>query len=535
MSSLPVDGSFRDRFKRGAPAQASYPPLEGTAKIVGTIALALATFMNVLDTSIANVSLSSIAGDLGVSSSQATWVITSFAVANAIALPLTGWMSQRIGAVRLFVMSVLLFVLSSWMCGLATSLPMLILFRVIQGFVAGPMIPLSQSLLLSSYSKAQAGAALAVWSVTTLVAPVMGPLLGGWITDNIAWPWIFYINIPVGLAAAYATWMIFKDRDTPTKKLPIDGVGLGLLVLWVGSMQIMLDKGKELDWFSSGFIVTLAAIAVVAFACFLVWELVDNDHPVVDLRLFKIRNFWTGALTMALGYGVLFGNIVLLPLWLQQYMGYTATDAGLLTAPVGFLAILLSPVVGKNIAKYDPRWFATIAFVIFGTSIFWRTSYNTQADFGFLVRPIILQGAAMAFFFIPLVTLTLSGLPPERIPAASGLSNFARITAGAFGTSISTTMWEDRSILHHARLVESINNGSGPATQYLQNLQASGLSPTQALAAVNRTIDVQAYMLGANDIFYASAILFFSLIAVVWLARPVKSGGAGAEAAAGAH
>jgi len=517
------------------PVQASYPPLTGTAKIAGTISLALATFMNVLDTSIANVSLSSIAGDLGVSSSQATWVITSFAVANAIALPLTGWLTQRFGAVKLFVVSVLLFVVSSWLCGLATSLPMLIAFRVLQGFVAGPMIPLSQALLLSSYPKAQAGMALAVWSVTTLVAPVMGPMLGGWITDNISWPWIFYINIPVGFLAAYVTWMIFKNRETPTRTLPIDGVGLGLLVLWVGSLQIMLDKGKELDWFSSGFIIGLASVAAVSFACFLVWELVDNDHPVVDLRLFKIRNFWTGALTLALGYGVFFGNVVLMPLWLQQYMGYTATDAGLLTAPVGLFAILLSPVVGKYIAKVDPRKFATAAFLIFAGALYWRTFYNTQASFGVLVKPIILQGAAMAFFFIPLVTLTLSGLPPERVAAASGLSNFARITAGAFGTSIATTMWEDRAILHHAQLSESINSGNANATQYLNGLQASGLSHEQALAAVNRTIDVQAYMLGANDIFYASAILFVVLIGVVWIARPAKSGGGGAEAAAGAH
>ena len=535
MTAITADEGAGPRSAPPAPPAAGYPPLTGTAKIAGTISLALATFMNVLDTSIANVSLSSIAGDLGVSSSQATWVITSFAVANAIALPLTGWLTQRFGAVRLFTLSVLLFVGSSWLCGLATSLPMLILFRVLQGFVAGPMIPLSQALLLSSYPKAQAGAALAVWSITTLVAPVMGPMLGGWITDNIAWPWIFYINIPVGILAAYVTWVIFRERESPIRKLPIDGVGLGLLVLWVGSLQIMLDKGKELDWFSSGFIVALAAVAAVSFACFLVWELVDNDHPVVDLRLFKLRNFWTGTLTLALGYGVFFGNVVLMPLWLQLYMGYTATDAGLLTAPVGLFAILLSPFVGKYIGQVDPRKFATAAFVIFAAALYWRTFYNTQASFGFLVRPIILQGAAMAFFFIPLVTLTLSGLPPDRIAAASGLSNFARITAGAFGTSIATTMWEDRAILHHARLAESINSGNATATQYLQGMQSGGLTADQSMIALNRTIDVQAYMLGANDIFYVSALLFVALIGVVWIARPARSGGGASDAAAGAH
>jgi DHA2 family multidrug resistance protein len=517
------------------PVQTGYPPLQGSAKIIGTISLALATFMNVLDTSIANVSLSSIAGDLGVSSSQATWVITSFAVANAIALPLTGWLTQRFGAVKLFTMSVLLFVVSSWLCGLATSLPMLIAFRVMQGFVAGPMIPLSQTLLLASYSKAQAGMALAVWAITTLVAPVTGPIVGGWITDNIAWPWIFYINIPVGIAAAWVTWTIFKKRETPIRKLPIDGVGLGLLVVWVGSLQIMLDKGKELDWFNSSVIVLLATVAAIAFACFLVWELVDNDHPVVDLRLFLGRNFLIGACTLALGYGVYFGNVVLMPLWLQTYLGYTATEAGLLTAPVGLFAILLSPLVGKIIGKTDPRALATFAFLVFGLTLFMRTSYNTQADFGFLMRPILIQGIGVAFFFIPLVTLTLSGLSPDRIPAASGLSNFLRITAGAFGTSISTTMWEDRSILHHARLTEGINNSSLATTQYVQNMQASGFSVDQAMAALDRTIDVQAYMLGVNDIFYVSGLLFLAMIFVVWLARPVKAASGASEAAAGAH
>ena len=345
------------------------PPLTGAAMILGTLSLSLATFMNVLDTSIANVSLSAIGGDLGVSTTQVTWVITSFGVANAITVPLTGWLSQRFGAVRLFTASIALFSLASLMCGLATSLQELIAFRVIQGAVAGPMIPLSQALLLSSYPKARAGMALAIWSMTTLVAPVMGPLLGGWITDNISWPWIFYINIPVGAFAAVVTWGIYRRRETARRKLPIDGVGLGLLVLWVGALQIMLDKGQELDWFHSSTIVALAVVAVVVFSVFVVWELVENPYPVVDLRLFKRRNFWTGTLALSLGYGVFFGNVVLLPLWLQQYMGYTATEAGMLTAPVGILALLLSPFVGRSVSKLDPRWLASTAFVIFAVAL----------------------------------------------------------------------------------------------------------------------------------------------------------------------
>jgi DHA2 family multidrug resistance protein len=510
------------------------PPLTGAAKILGTVSLALATFMNVLDTSIANVSLSSIGGDLGVSTTQVTWVITSFGVANAIAVPLTGWLSQRFGAVRLFTASIILFSIASLLCGLSKSLQELIAFRVLQGAVAGPMIPLSQALLLSSFSKAKAGTALAIWAMTTLVAPVMGPLLGGWITDNISWPWIFYINLPVGAFAALVTWSIYASRETARRKLPIDGVGLGLLMVWVGALQIMLDKGQELDWFHSSTIVSLAVTAVVVFCFFLAWELVDNPYPVVDLRLFKRRNFWTGTLALALGYGVFFGNVVVLPLWLQQYMGYTATEAGMLTAPVGILALLLSPIVGRWVGKFDPRWLASVAFVVFAVSLYMRTAYNTQANFGFLVVPIIVQGAGMAFFFVPLVSLVLSGLTPERVPAASGLSNFARILSGSFGTSIATTLWDNRAILHHAQLTEYVSSSRAAATGYIQTLQAGGLSPQQAGAAINRSIDVESHLLAANDLFWISSLLFVVMIGVIWLARPVKAG-PGPAAVGGAH
>ena len=517
-------------------ASASTPapaPLKGAALIAGTVALSLATFMNVLDTSIANVSLPSIAGDLGVSPEQGTWVITSFGVANAISLPLTGWLSQRYGQVRLFTASIILFVLASLACGFAPSIELLILFRIIQGAVAGPMIPLSQTLLLSTYPKEKAGIALAMWSITTLVAPVLGPLLGGWITDNISWPWIFYINVPVGLVAAAATWTIYRRRDTPTSKLPIDKIGLALLVVSVGSLQVMLDKGKDLDWFHSGQIVVLAVLAALGLALFIVWELTDR-HPVVDLRLFKRRNFAMGTLAISLAYAAFFGNVVLLPLWLQQYMGYTATLAGMAMAPVGLLAILITPLVGKNLNRVDPRIFATAAFSIFALVMLMRSHFNTQANFATILVPTLIQGAAVACFFIPLVTLTLAGLKPEQIASASGLSNFARITAGSFGTSISTTLWDHRATLHHAQLAEHITTYNPVATEALGGMQASGMTPDQSLSWVNRMIDQQAFMMSANDIFYASAILFVLLIGVVWLTRPARGQGAGA-AAAGAH
>ncbi len=501
----------------------------------GTIALSAATFMNVLDSSIANVSLPAIAGDLGVSPNQGTWVITSFGVANAIALPLTGWLSQRFGQVRLFVASVLLFVMASWLCGLAPNMSTLIAMRAVQGFVAGPMMPLAQTLLLSSYPPAMAGIAMALWAMTTLVAPVMGPVLGGWITDHTHWGWIFFINIPVGIAAGFITWSIFHKRETQIRKLPIDGTGLALLVLAVSSLQIMLDKGKELDWFHSPEVTALAIVSAIGFAFLIAWELTD-DHPVVELRLLKIRNFWTGTLSMTVAYSLFMGNLVLLPLWLQQFMGYTSTQAGMLMAPVGLFAIILSPVIGKNIHRLDPRAVTSFAFIVFSLVLWMRSNFNTQADFGTLMIPTIIQGIALACFFIPLTTITLGGVAPAQIASASGLSSFARIVGGSFGTSIAVSIWQDRAAMHHAQLAELVNRGSVATNTALANFDAAGMGHEQALSQINRLLDQQAFMLAANDVFHASSVIFLLLIPLVWLSHPPKNGGRGsADAAAGAH
>jgi DHA2 family multidrug resistance protein len=409
---------------------------------------------------------------------------------------------------------------------------MLIACRVLQGLVAGPMIPLSQTLLLTSYPPGKAGMALAMWAMTTLVAPVTGPLLGGWITDNLSWPWIFYINIPVGIGAAFVTWRIYARRETPIAKLPIDTVGLTLLVLWVGALQIMLDKGKELDWFESGEIIGLALVALVGFIVFVVWEL-KQKHPVVDLRLFARRNFLFGVITLSIGYGLFFGNVVLLPLWLQQYMGYTASAAGMAIAPVGLLAILLSPVVGKNVGKVDPRMLATLAFSGFSLVLWMRSNFTVQADFATIMVPTILQGAAIAFFFIPLSAITLNGLTPDRIPSASGLSNFVRITAGAMGTSTVTTLWDNRATMHHVHMAERLSQADPAATDGLQTLMGAGLSFEQAAAQINRLIDQQAFTRAADDVYLLSSVLFLCLIPLVWMARPRRM--ATAVDAGGAH
>ncbi|MGG4775133.1 DHA2 family efflux MFS transporter permease subunit [Paenalcaligenes sp. Me52] len=511
-----------------------YPPLQGRARVMGTIALSAAVFMNVLDSSIANVSIPTIAGDLGVSSTQGTWVITSFAVANAITVPLTGWLTQRFGQVRLFTLSVLLFVLTSWLCGFAWSLESLVLFRVLQGAVAGPMIPLSQALMLGSYPRDKAGFALAMWSMTILVGPIAGPLLGGWISDNYTWPWIFYINVPIGLLAGWAAWQIYNERESRRRELPIDTIGLALLIVWVGALQILLDKGKELDWFASPFIVILAVVSVVAFVYFLIWELTAK-HPIVDLTLFKERNFTAGVLSVSIAYGVFFGSVVLMPLWLQSTMGYTATWAGVALAPVGILAIVLSPIVGKLLGKHDPRALATFAFLVFSLTSYIRSRFNTDVDILSIMLPTFIQGAAMATFFIPLTTITLSGLAPERVPGAAGLSNFARLLAGAFGTSITTTAWDDRASMHHAHLTEIARPGE-PAFDYvMETVRNQGFTQQQGAEMVNRIIEQQAHTMSVTDIFLASSIIFLLLLGLVWIAKPIKPSADSPKPPADAH
>src|SRR5450830_1016629 len=442
-----------------ATAPAAPPPLSGGKLVLATFAVALATFMNVLDSSIANVAIPTISGNLGVSVDEGTWVITLFAAANAVSIPLTGWLTQRVGQIRLFVIAILLFVVSSWLCGIAPNLPVLLGARVLQGAVAGPLIPLSQAILLGSYPKEKASMALSLWAMTAVVGPIAGPALGGWITDSYSWSWIFYINIPVGLFAAAVTWAIYKKRDTPARKLPFDAVGLLSLIAWVASLQIMLDKGKDLDWFQSPVIVGLAVFAALSFIFFIIWELTEA-HPIIDLRLFKGRNFLGGTVAISVAYGVFFANLVLLPQWMQQYLGYRSVDAGMATAPLGIFAVLMAPLMAKLMPRSDARVLGTLAFIGFAGVFFLRSNYFLDVDLYSLVMPTLLQGIPTALFFVPLTAIILSGLPPEKIPAAAGLSNFARVFFGAAGTSLMSTIWNDRTIQHHAQLAEqaSVNN-----------------------------------------------------------------------------
>lgn len=495
------------------------PPLTGSRLALMTFSLSLGIFMNVLDVSIANVAIPTLAGDLAVSPDNGTWVITSFAVSQAIMLPITGWLARRFGEVRLFLLSTALFTFISVLCGLSTNLSMLIFFRVLQGAVSGPMIPLSQSILLANYPAHRKGFATSIWAMTAVVAPIFGPIMGGWITDNYSWPWIFYINVPVGIISVVFTAITLSGRETAITKMPIDVIGLALLIIGIGCLQVLLDKGNDLDWFNSNFIVTLSIISTVALSFLIVWELTDR-HPIIDLSLFGVRNFAIGTVALTLGYMVYFSNVVIFPLWLQTQMDYTPTWAGLAAAPVGILPFFLSPLVGYYMGKFDLRAIISIGFIVFAVTSFMQSNFYTSVGFPQLVEPRFLQGLGITFFFTPLVTIVISGLPPERIATALGLANFCRILGGSFGTSVSVTMWDRREAFHHSRLVEQINRYNPISTDTIKQLHALGFSGMKSLGQITRTITNQAFMLSTCDIFWLSGWIFIGLMAIIWFAKP---------------
>lgn len=504
------------------------PPLKGSRLAILTVSLSLAIFMNVLDVSIANVAIPTIAGDLAVDPDNGTWVITSFAVSQAIMLPLTGWLARRFGEVRLFVISTLLFTVASLLCGLSINLPMLIFFRVLQGAVSGPMIPLSQSILLANYPDEKKGFATGIWAMTAVVGPIFGPVMGGWITDNYTWPWIFYINIPVGIICVIFTSITLIGRETTTMKSPIDAMGLILLIIGVGCLQILLDKGNDLDWFNSNFILSLGIISLITLSFLVVWELTD-ENPIIDLTLFSMRNFTIGTLALSLGFLVYFSNVVIFPLWLQTQMGYTPTWAGLAAAPVGILPFFLTPFVGRYMDKTDLRLIISFGFIFFALTSFWQSNFYGDVSFNKLIQPRFLQGLGITFFFTPLISIVISGLPPHRMASALGLANFCRIIGGSFGTSLSVTLWGRRESFHHNRLVDHINPFNPTMTSSVDRLQSLGFDQLQSYGLIERTITNQAYMMSTDDIFWLSGCIFVCLLFLIWFAKPpflVKHGAA---------
>jgi MFS transporter, DHA2 family, multidrug resistance protein len=507
-----------------ATASAEPKPLSGGVLALLTVGLALGTFMEVLDTSIANVAVPTISGSLGVATSEGTWVISSYSVASAIAVPLTGWLARRVGEVRLFTISVLAFTIASALCGFATNFESLIAFRLLQGLVSGPMVPLSQTILMRSYPPAKRGLALGLWAMTVIVAPIFGPVMGGWITDNYTWPWIFYINLPIGIFSAVCAFFLLRGRETKTTRQRIDAIGLALLVIGVSCLQMMLDLGKDRDWFNSRFIVALALIAVVSLAFMLVWELTEKE-PVVDLSLFRDRNFALGALIISFGFMAFFGSVVIFPLWLQTVMGYTAGIAGLATAPVGLLALVLSPLIGRNLHRLDLRMVASFAFIVFAGVSFWNSTFTLDVPFNHVILPRLVQGIGVACFFVPMTTITLSSISDERLASASGLSNFLRTLSGAIGTAVSSTYWENDAIYHHAVLSESVNVYAQNTTAYQAALAQLGIAGQLSNAQINQLITQQGFMMATNDFFYLSGLAFIGLAMLVWITKPRKGAG----------
>lgn len=484
--------------------------------VLATIGLCLATFMQVLDTTIANVALPTIAGNMGVSSDQGNWVITSFAVCNAIALPLTGWVARTVGETKLFLGSVVLFAVSSFMCGTAHSMSELIFYRAVQGFCSGPLFPMAQTLMMAIFPRDKRTIALAIISMVTVVAPIVGPITGGWITDNYSWRWIFYINVPIAVIATMAVYVQLKDRPEKTVKTPVDYVGLGLLVVGVGALQVMLDKGNNLDWFASHFIVALTAIAIIALVAFVIWE-ITAEHPIVNLGLFKDRNFAVGTIALVFGYSAFFAINLILPQWLEQNMGYTAVWAGLAAAPMGIIPLLTSAAVGKYAPKFDMRMLVTISFIAISSSCFIRASFNTDVSFFYVALVQGYMGVGVVLFFMPLTTILLSNLKNSDLAEGAGLATFLRVLGSGFASSLSVWIWDRREVFHYAQLNEHVSAYNPNTQSFLGQL---GGFTHNAMAQVSSLIETQAMMMSTIDYFTFLGWLFIALLAIIWFTKP---------------
>jgi MFS transporter, DHA2 family, multidrug resistance protein len=499
----------------------STKPLSKVSLLILNIGLSIATFLIVLDYSIANVSIPYISGSLGVSNDQGTYVITLFAVGNGIVIAITGWLTKRFGAVRLITVSVLLFTLLSWVCGIAWSFEMLIAARFLQGVASGPLIPLSQTLLVMHNAPEKKNIVLSYWSVVVLVGPVAGPVLGGWLTFDYSWPWIFFINLPIGLLSAAMIWYPLRHSETEKEKVPIDIFGLILLTIGVSSLQIFLDKGQQYDWFNSPFIRNLAIASFLSLSLLLIWQL-TQARPILDIRLFKIKSFSVSVICIATAYAMYFGSVVLIPLWLQQNMGYTSLWAGIAVAPIGFAPILAWTAPGKILDKIGKIIPLCISFVLFSISCFYTIFFTTEVDIFVVSFSRFLLGLGLIFFVPGLIGMSIQDVPAHRLANAGSIFHFTRAIFGGIGTAAFTTLWIRRSAYHHSILGESLSPYLPNASELSSDLNILGIKGEPAIHLLNNAVDNQAAMLALNDCFYLMGFLFIALCFLLPLGRKRK-------------
>jgi DHA2 family multidrug resistance protein len=495
-----------------------------------TLTVMLPTLIEIIDTSVVNVSLDHIRGSLSAGIEESTWTITSYLVSNAIVIPMTGWISRRIGRKRYLLLSILIFTLSSFLCGSAWSLESLVFFRIIQGIGGGALQPLSQSILLETFPPHQHGTAMAAFGIGIMFGPIVGPLLGGWITDTWSWRWIFYINIPIGIISILMT--IFFIKDPPYMKgmkLKIDYAGIILLAIGLGALQIVLDKGQSENWFDSRFITTLTIISCLSLLLFIIVELF-TETPVVNLKVFKNLSFSTGNVVMFFAFFNLFGSIVLLPIYLQTLMGYTATKAGLVLGPGGLATLIALPIAGRLVHRISPRIVLGAGILICSYATYLMSNFNLQADFWSIIWPRIVLGIGMPFIFISLTLLTMAGIKKEDMGNATGIYNLLRNLGGSFGVAFVTTMLQRRAQFHQFRLVENLtifdHNFQYGEEQFsfLFDLKGFGpLSEKAGLGLIYRELLRQASMLGFNDAFHLLSILMLCVFVLIFLLkRPPK-------------
>lgn len=496
------------------------------------VAVMSSTFMEVLDTTVVNVSLPHIAGNLSASTDEATWTLTSYLVANAIILPMTGWLAGRFGRKRLLMMAVTGFTVASFFCGLAPSLPFLIIFRIIQGACGGGLQPLSQAVLLESFPAEKRGQAMAFWALGIVVAPMLGPVAGGWLTDNYSWRWVFYINVPIGVIAILLTQaFVFDPPYLRRERTGIDYWGIGLLVVGMGALQIMLDKGQEEDWFGSRFIVMLLVLAIFGLGGLILREL-KTDHPVIDLTVFKYRSYAVGTFLMTIVGFVLYGSTVLLPLLMQELLGYTATHAGVTNLPRGLASFMFMPVVGILTGKVDARKLLAVGLTATAIAMFLVSAFSLDVGFWDFWWPLMIQGAGLGLIFVPLTTVTNDPIPRERMGSATSVFNLMRNIGASMGISAVTTIQFRQTQAHINVLGQHVSSASATAQQTIAGMQqvfvARGADPVtaarQAHGAVWGMLLRQASMLAYNDVFRFLGGMFLLLLPLLLLMKKPKGG-----------